>query len=334
MRATGASVVLTMIRVESAMRDNSSPCSDAERSTATARLGKTRVASQATLPGCKSLDPATAAACSSFLNASVIPLATCAWVLPSPSISSSSGGVCGAERSNCIVSAQSMDPSPGHRCVSLSFLLSCTCVERMWSFRIANAPATSLMMCACPTSKHTPTSSKCEVCSNSTSRSGVDSSLGMFSSRICHPERLGEGAQVLDRGHGRLELVLVEFLVADADVLYQVAIGHVLGHFDGALDLVHGINAALAVFSRDVQRRHIAAAPFVAVVHRRVHRVELRARALEPGGDFEHVLLALRVVEMSAEGEDLDRLRARARQSIQQARDAGARERMRMWTSL
>ena len=35
---------------------------------------------------------------------------------------------------------------------------------------------------------------------------------------------------------------------------------------------------------------------------------------------FDHVLPPLRVVEMSAEGEDLERLRARARQIIQQAR--------------
>src|SRR5580698_6832430 len=54
-----------------------------------------------------------------------------------------------------------MVPSPGHKCVSLSRLLSCRCVERMCAFSSRSAAVTPSPRCAWPTSRHTPMSRKC-----------------------------------------------------------------------------------------------------------------------------------------------------------------------------
>src|SRR5580698_3433665 len=62
-----------------------------------------------------------------------------------------------------------------------------------------------------------------------------------------YSERLGEGAEVLDGSHGGFELFFVEGVVGIADVLHEKAKWNVLGDFEGAFDLVHGINAAGAV---------------------------------------------------------------------------------------
>ncbi len=58
--------------------------------------------------------PLAAAGCGSSLR-NVLARPSTISVLPSPLISSSSGGACGAERSKFMVSSQSTVPSPGHR---------------------------------------------------------------------------------------------------------------------------------------------------------------------------------------------------------------------------
>src|SRR5439155_2558189 len=93
----------------------------------------------------------------------VPPMLSTGLIFSFSSISSSSGGVFGAERSNSMASFQLIEPWPGQRWESRSLALSCTWVERMWLFRISNASVTLLIRCACPRSKHTPTSSKREV---------------------------------------------------------------------------------------------------------------------------------------------------------------------------
>ena len=102
-------------------------------------------------------------------------------------------------------------------------------------------------------------------------------------------------------------------------MLHQEAKRNLLGDFEGALDFVHGLDAAGAVGGGNVHRRRAGASPFVVGVQRRVHRVQRDAAGPEPVGDLADVLLAVGVVEMLAGGENLDRLRAAAHQAVQQA---------------
>src|SRR6266436_3269275 len=111
-------------------------------------------------------------AASSLSNAG--PIFSSGFTFSSLSISRSKGGVWGAVRRNSIASFQLIEPCPGHRCVSLSLALSWIWVEHTCGFRISNASVTFDMMCAWPTSKQTPTSSKCAAWMNSTSLSGVE----------------------------------------------------------------------------------------------------------------------------------------------------------------
>ncbi len=135
-----------------------------------------------------------------------------------------------------------------------------------------------------------------------------------------HAERLGEGTQVFDAAHGRVEGALIGRFSAHADVLYQEAERHLLRDLQCTLDFVHRLDAPLALGIGDVDRVHAAAAPLVAVVHRRVHRVERCARCLKPLRNLDHVLAPVAVIEVAAEGEDFDRLGARPHHAFEQAR--------------
>jgi len=73
-------------------------------------------------------------------------------------VDSSKSKVIGASRSSCIDSFHSTVPSPGHRWLSISPLLSCTWVESTWSRINSNAARIPPAMWACPKSKHRPTS--------------------------------------------------------------------------------------------------------------------------------------------------------------------------------
>ena len=51
-----------------------------------------------------------------------------------------------------------------------------------------------------------------------------------------------------------------------------------------------------------------------------MHRIQRNARGLEPLCNFADMLLAIRIVEVLAGGEDFDRLRSRLDQLIEQSR--------------
>ena len=83
--------------------------------------------------------------------------------------------------------------------------------------------------------------------------------IGDIFQQYFHTQRLGEGAQVFHRGHGSIELALIEALIAIAQMLHQKAEGYVLGAFEGALDLIGGLDLALAVGLNNIDGLHGAA---------------------------------------------------------------------------
>ena len=135
-----------------------------------------------------------------------------------------------------------------------------------------------------------------------------------------HSERLGEGAQVFDRSHGRFEFFLVETFVGSAQMLHQKAERNLLGDFESALDLVHGIDASGAVGGSNVDRRRAGASPLVVGIKRRVDGIQRNAAAVEPVGNFLDVRLAVGIVDVLPCGENLDGLHTAARQPVQNAR--------------
>src|SRR5208337_4784185 len=110
--------------------------------------------------------------------------------------------------------------------------------------------------------------------------------------------------------HGRFEFLFVESVVGIADVLHQKAEWNVLGGFQGAFDLVHGIDAVRPVGRGDIDGRRTSASPLVVGVQRSVHRVEWNASGAEPVGNFADMLLAIGVVKVLAGGKDFNRLRS------------------------
>src|SRR5208282_1829967 len=95
---------------------------------------------------------------------------------------------------------------------------------------------------------------------------------------------------------------------------------NMLGDFEGAFNLVHGVDAVGPVGGRDVDGRRAGASPLVVGVQRRVHGVQGNAGGAEPIGDFAHMLLAVGVVEMLAGSEDFDRLGPGLDELVEQAR--------------
>src|SRR5262249_40953965 len=131
-------------------------------------------------------------------------------------------------------------------------------------------------------------------------------------------EWLGEGAQMFDRGHGGLELALIEIFVGNADVLNQKTKGNLLCDLERALDFVHGLNTLGRIGGRDVHWRTSRAAPLVVGIERRVNRVQRNTARLEPISDLPDVLLAVGVVQMLAGSKDLNRLGSAFYQIIKQ----------------
>ena len=103
-------------------------------------------------------------------------------------------------------------------------------------------------------------------------------------------------------------------------MLHEKAKGNLLGDFKGALDFVHGIDAAGTIGRGDVDRRRTGAPPVVVGIQRGVHRVQGNAGGAEPVGNFTDMLLAVGVVEVLAGGEDFDGLGSRLDQFVEQAR--------------
>ena len=94
--------------------------------------------------------------------------------------------------------------------------------------------------------------------------------------------------------------------------------GNLLGGFEGALDLVHGVDAARFFRMKQVDGGRAGAAHLAIGKHGRVHGERLERIGAEPLGQLAHVLAA-GVVEVLARGEDLHTLRAGAAGKLQQA---------------
>src|SRR5450432_4451978 len=125
---------------------------------------------------------------------------------------------------------------------------------------------------------------------------------------------------MLDGCHSILEFLLVESVIGIADMLHQKTKRDLFGDFNGALDLVHGVDASSPISGGDVDRRAAGASPIVIGVQGGVDRVQGNASGFEPVGNFADVLLAVGVVEMLARGKNLNQLGSRLDQLIEQAR--------------
>ena len=99
----------------------------------------------------------------------------------------------------------------------------------------------------------------------------------------------------------------------------QVLEANVLGGFEGALDFVHGVDAAGFFRMEDVDAGRAGAAHFPVRIKRGVHGEGLERIGLEPFAQFQHVLAA-GVVEVLAGSENLYRLRAGTLGKLQQPR--------------
>jgi hypothetical protein len=134
-------------------------------------------------------------------------------------------------------------------------------------------------------------------------------------------EGVGEGLEVLDGGEGVLEGAGVPVVVLLAEVEGAGGNGDLLGGLEGALDLVHGGDAAGFFGIDEIEIRGDVAGPLgvgaVADVERLVERGADVVGA-EPGGDVADGG-TVGVVEVVAGGEDLDGLGAAVVEGVEQA---------------
>ena len=134
-----------------------------------------------------------------------------------------------------------------------------------------------------------------------------------------HAQRAGECAEVLESGEGVLDGARRPLIVALAEMDDEVAEGELLGGFQGALDLVHGRDAAALLRVQQVDGGRAGAAHLAVGIERGVHRKGVSG--LERNHAASSVdLLAAGVVEVLARGKDLDRLRAGSVGELQQPR--------------
>ncbi len=130
-------------------------------------------------------------------------------------------------------------------------------------------------------------------------------------------ERVGEGLEVLDGGEGVLEGAGAPGFVLLAEVEGDGGKGNLFGGLDGALDLVHGLNAAGLLDVDEVDGGGDVAGPVSVGVERLVEGGG-DAGGAEPVGYFAHDG-AVGVVKVVAGGEDLDGAGAAAFEGIEQA---------------
>ena len=78
---------------------------------------------------------------------------------------------------------------------------------------------------------------------SSTSLSGVERSLGIFSSRMRTPSGLAKARRCSTEVIAASNLWSLNDFVADAQVLHQEAERNLFGDFERALDFVHGFDA-------------------------------------------------------------------------------------------
>ena len=88
-----------------------------------------------------------------------------------------------------------------------------------------------------------------------------------------YAEWLRKGFQVLDACHRGIEFLLVEVFPAHANVLNEILERNLLSDLDGALDLVHGLDARTLFDFRDIERWAAALSPLVIHGQGRVHRI-------------------------------------------------------------
>jgi hypothetical protein len=86
-----------------------------------------------------------------------------------------------------------------------------------------------------------------------------------------HAEGAGEGAQVLERGLGVLDCARRPAVVALAQMHDEMTERNVLGGFEGALDLVHGVDAAGFFRMQNVDGRGAGAAHLAIGEQGRMH---------------------------------------------------------------
>ncbi len=141
-------------------------------------------------------------------------------------------------------------------------------------------------------------------------------------------EGVGEGFEVLDGGEGVLEGAEVPGVVFVAEVKGTGGDGNLLGGLEGALDLVHGGDAAGLFGIDEVEIGCDVAGPLgvgtVADVEGLVEGGP-DAGVAEPGGDVADGG-AVGVVEVVAGGEDLNGLSAALLQGVEQAGVQALRE--------
>jgi len=145
---------------------------------------------------------------------------------------------------------------------------------------------------------------------------GGDFVLQIFE-QDAHAERVGEGFEVLDGGEGVFEGAGVPGLVLEAEVEDGGGDGDLLGGLEGALDLVHGVDAAGFLGVDEVERGGGVAGPVRVGEERLVERSGDVVGA-EPGGEVAEDG-AVGVVEVMAGGEEFDGFGAAVVESVEQA---------------
>src|SRR5580658_3951429 len=131
-------------------------------------------------------------------------------------------------------------------------------------------------------------------------------------------EGMGEGAEVLEGSDGVFDGTLGPPVVALAEVQDKVGKGDELGGFQGALDLVHGVDAAGFLRVQKVDGGCAGATHFAVGEKRGVHGKRLESIGTKPGAEFGDVLAA-GVVEVLPGGINFDRLGTGAFGEFQQA---------------
>ena len=130
-------------------------------------------------------------------------------------------------------------------------------------------------------------------------------------------ERVGEGFEVLDGGEGVFEGASVPGLVLETEVEDGGSDGNLLGGLEGALDLVHGVDAA-GLFGVDEVERGSGVAGPVRVGEERLVERGADIIGAEPGSDVAEDG-AVGVVEVMAGGEEFDGFRAAFVEGVEQA---------------
>ena len=140
--------------------------------------------------------------------------------------------------------------------------------------------------------------------------------VGDIFQQNAHAQRLGKRAQVFNRSHSRLELLVAETFIRRSQMLHQKAERNLLGNFESALDFIHRLDSRSAIDGCHIHRWRACAAPLVVREKWRVNRVEWNPAALEPLRNFLDVRLAVGIIDVLARRKNLDRLYPAASQPV------------------